>query len=162
MASFDINLDDIYKVLSNDHMFELNFPTVESSPNFPSTFDITICESLNINIDESLDYSFELQVGVPYEFIFLCKLLASHNDGFAPTNSTIDFKFDLPIEFYLLCVGPQALVLMNLCWYTKVIYSVEVLKFHKTHILVTMNTYLFMYLLHIIMVLLFLQYRTLS
>lgn len=155
-------MDDISIVLCNDHFIELDCPKTEPSPNFPSDFDLTIDGSSNIRIDEPSDSIIELEVGVPYESNLWCRSLDSHNDEFVLIDFIIIANYDFPIEFYLIVYrlsgfGVNEYFLVNS---TKVIYIFKNMKVDDTQIQVNMNIYLPLYLLHRIVVLLFLQYRT--
>ena len=52
MLSVDVPLDDIVIVLSNDHIFELDYLAIEPNTDFSSNFDLIISESSDIGIDE--------------------------------------------------------------------------------------------------------------
>ena len=98
MTSLEIPLDYVSMVLSNDHIFGLDYPATEPSPNFPSKPDLTIGRSLDIGFDKSSDSTNETQVGVPYTFDALHRSLNSPNDEFLPVDFVIDVDFVVPIK----------------------------------------------------------------
>lgn len=121
----DIPLDDIAIVLSNDHIFELDYPTTEPSPDFPFELDLTICRASYIGVEESSVYSIELQVGVPCVFDALHRYLASPNDEFLLVASIIDVNFDLLVKCDLTMYTSRKFG-VNESWlidYTKVMYT---------------------------------------
>lgn len=106
-------------------------------------------------------FSIELKVGVPYESDFLCKSLDSLDDEFVLVKFVIDVNYDILDEFNILvcpssCPSVCESLMVN---YTKVRYIFEDPKVDDTCIQVTINRSL-LYLLHMIAVLLFLEYKT--
>ena len=126
MVSLDDPLDDISTVLSNYHIFEMGYPTIKPRLILPSNFDLIISESSSIGIDEPLDFSIELQVGVPYEYDLLCRLVDSLNDEFVPIDYAIDVNYDLPIEFDLIVCGSSIFCVDEslLVHFPKVMYTI--------------------------------------
>ena len=91
MSSFSIHLDPIDYVLDSY--------AVESSPNFPSKFDLNVYGSSNVGSFKSSSSTIELQGGVPCDFDFFCIFLDPYNHEFVPIDSIIDSNFDLHFEF---------------------------------------------------------------
>ena len=164
MTSLGIILDDVAMVLSNDHIFGLDYPTIESNPNFPFGPDLTIGRSLEGGINESYDSAIELQIGVPYKFDVLHRCSNSPNDDFLPLDSAIGVDFNLPTKHDLTIYRSLKFGLdgSSLVDSTKVRYTAEDFKVDDTRIQVTINRSIPLNLLHTITVLLFLRYRTLS
>ena len=164
MVSLEIPLDNVAIVLFNDHIFEQDCPTTEPNPNFPFEIDLTVSRSSDIGIDEFSKFVIELQDGVPYEFDVSHRYLDSTSDEFVPVDLVIDVSFDLPIE-YDLTMYRSSIFGVNESWLvdsTKITYMAEYFKVNDTCIQVTMNRSIPLYLLHTIMVLLFIRYKTLS
>ena len=95
MVHVDIHVD------SFDYILRLDSYLVKSNPIFPFGFHLTICGSSKIGVVESPFSTIEMQVGVPYDFDFLCKSLDPLDDEFLLVDSTIGVDLDLLIEFYL-------------------------------------------------------------
>lgn len=119
---------------------------------------------MDVGVDESIDSTIQLQVGFPCDFDVLHKYLDSPNDEFVPIDSFIDVIFNILVECDLtMCrsmnFGAHESPLVDS---TKVIYIVEDFKVDDTCIQVTMSRTIPLYLLHMIVVLLFLRYKTLT
>ena len=115
-------------------------------------------------IDESSNSSIELKVGVHYEYVVSHIHLDSPSDEFLLVDSIIGVDFGLPIKYDLpmhrstnFGVNKSSLV-----DYAKVTYTAEGFRVDNTRIQVTINRSIPLTLLHTIMVLLFVQYGTLS
>ena len=128
-------------VLSNDHIFELDFIAIDPILDFPFDFDFTINKSPNISINEPFDSTIELQVGTHYDSNLMCRPLASLNDRFVPIDSTIDVNYDVPIEFGVpMWRSSNFDVDKSLLVYsTKVMYTIEYLMVDNTHVQVTIH-----------------------
>ena len=98
MVHVNIPFKSLDCVLSKD---TLDSCPVESSHDFSFEFDLTVCDSLDISVLESWCSTIELQVGVPYEFDFLCKSLDYPNDECVHVYFVIDANYDLLVEFDL-------------------------------------------------------------
>ena len=141
MNSFEIPLDDVSMVLSNNHIFGLDFPATKPNPNFPFEPDPTIGRSSNNGVDKSPDSTIELQVGVPCESDVSHRWLDSLNDEFLPVYFVIDVDFDLPIKHdFTTYRSPKFGVDdSSLVDSTEVTYTTKDFKVDDTHIQVTMN-----------------------
>lgn len=164
MTTLDITSDEVSVVLSNDHIFGIDYPTTESSPNFPNEPDLTIGRSSYAGIDESSDSAIELQIGVPYDFDVSHKCSYSPNIEFLPVDFAIGVDIGLPVKYDLhihrsLYFGIDKSTLIDS---TKVMNTTDDFKVYDTHIQITINRSIPLNLLHTIIVLLFLQFRTLS
>ena len=60
MVSVDVPLNDIFILLSNYHIFEMDCPTIKPRPGSPFESNLTICESLDTGVDESSSSAIEL------------------------------------------------------------------------------------------------------
>jgi hypothetical protein len=164
MTSLNIPLDDVAMLLSNDHIIVMDYPVTKSSPNFPFEFDLTIGRSSNIGFDKSSNSAIELQIVAPYEFDVSHRYSNSPKDEFLHIEFAIGVEFNLPAKHDLtiyrsLNFGVDEYSLIDS---TKVRYIVEYFKVDDTYIQVTINISITLSILHTIMVLLFLRYKTLS
>ena len=70
MVSLDISSDDASIVLSHDHIFELDYPTTKSNPKFPSKSNLINCRSLNIRINEFVQFTIEMKLVSLVSFMY--------------------------------------------------------------------------------------------
>ena len=164
MTSLGIPLDDAAMVISNDHIFGLDYPTTKPNPNFLSETNLMIGRSLDSDVNESTDSVIELQIGLPYKFDVSHRWSDSPNDEFLLVDSIIGVDFGLPVKYDLpmrrsLNFGLNKSSLIDS---TKVMNITEDFRIDDTRIQVTINRSIPLNLLHTISVLLFLQYKTLS
>ena len=89
MTSLDIPLEDAAMVVSNDHIFGLDYLATEPNPNFVFESDLTINRPLDNGEDESSDSAIELQIGVPVKYdLPMCRSLNFGLEEYSLIDST--------------------------------------------------------------------------